>query len=144
MDEQIKKLAKLRSDLAAAKVEKVAFLENMQKDGEYIRIMGNVKDLEQLVMDLETTIKDQAVETFTQTGNKAPTDGVKIKMYTTVRINDEGRAREWCLHNFTPALKLDVKTIEKAVKDKTVPEDLAETADEPRATIATDLDKYLE
>ena len=48
----------------------------------------------------------------------------------------------WCLRNYTPALKVDVKEIEKAAKKNNVPSNLATVTDEPKIYIASDLSKY--
>ena len=92
---------------------------------------------------LSEEIRMKALEEFNGTNNKHPFEGVQIKFFTVVSIPDEAKAREWCLSNFRPALKLDLKVFEKSAKDGTIPADLAKVEAEPRAQIATDLSEYL-
>lgn len=66
-------------------------------------------------------------------------DRVSVKMFSIVQISDEQKAKEWCIDHFTPALKLDAKTFEKAAKDGNIPADLATVTKEARAQIATKL-----
>jgi hypothetical protein len=64
-------------------------------------------------------------------------------MKTTAEIVDEIATRAWCITNFTPALKLDTKMIEKAAKDGTIPAELVKITTEPSAYIDSDLSGYL-
>ena len=65
-----------------------------------------------------------------------------MKMVSKVEIPDLMAVKEWCLRNYTPALKVDVKEIEKAAKRNNVPSNLATVTDEPKIYIASDLSKY--
>jgi hypothetical protein len=98
---------------------------------------SDVRDM--LILDIDKA----ALEAYAADGNKKPHDAVQVKIFTVVNPYDIELAREWCMTNFRPALKLDAKTFEKAVKDKTVPAELATTSDEPRVQIATDLKDYI-
>lgn len=74
-------------------------------------------------------------------GQSLPTS-VKVKNFTEAHIEDEKKAREWCLENFTPALTLDKKVFEKAIKDGSIPSELGTVSVVKRAQVASDLSEY--
>lgn len=128
------------AELKEKQAAMIAEVQNLPKYAELELQRSQVKaDIERLSED----IKLEALEEFNGTKNKKPFDGVEIKVFTVVNITDERKAREWCMQNFRPALKLDVKVFEKAAKDGNVPDELAKVELEPRAQIAADLSTYL-
>jgi len=92
------------------------------------------------VAELESKIKGLAVSHYSETQEKKPVPGVEVKIFTVVDY-DEKAAREWCFTNLRPALKLDKTEFEKMAKSGNV--EIAQVRTEPRAQIASDLDKML-
>lgn len=87
-------------------------------------------------------IEELALEDFAKDQEKHPHEAIDVKMVSKVEIPDLMAVKEWCLRNYTPALKVDVKEIEKAAKRNNVPSNLATVTDEPKIYIASDLSKY--
>lgn len=107
------------------------------KAWEEAKTMTKTSDL--LVEELEAQVREAALEEYKAHGTKQPHERVTIKMFSIVKPYNEDAAREWCFSNFRPALTLDAKTFEKAVKDGQIPPSIAESDSEPRVTIATKL-----
>jgi 3-mercaptopyruvate sulfurtransferase SseA len=78
--------------------------------------------------------------TFAETGDKAPHPAVKIKMYTMLEYKDED-AIDYAREHLPGALKLDKRVFARAAK--AVAMNFVAILQEPRATIARDLSKYL-
>ena len=87
----------------------------------------------------EGALRARAVEVYNQTGNKKPAPGVEIKMFTKLTY-DEVEALKWASEHWI-ALKLDKAVFEKIAK--AAPPDFVAVTQEPQATIATDLSRYL-
>ncbi len=139
MQELIDKLKAARETAASARERKREIIEAAQATDEYKNAdrVTNMADAE--IQRLEETIRNEALTEFAFNGTKKPHEAVTIKMFKTVTVKDEAQAREWCFTNFRPALKLDAKVFESAVKDGNIPAELATVKDEPRAQIATKL-----
>ena len=86
---------------------------------------------------LESEIRQVALSLYEE--NAELPKAVTVKWFRAVKIASEEKAREWCFTNFRPALKLDNKTFEKAVKDGSIPVELATVSKEAHAQIATQL-----
>lgn len=140
---KITELAQMRVRRNELHTKQQKLLLELQNSEPYMQLdmMRTQADAE--IERLTEEIRMKALEEFNGTNNKHPFGGVQIKFFTVVTIHDEGKAREWCLNNFRPALKLDTKVFEKAAKDGTIPDDLVKVEAEPRAQIATDLSEYL-
>ena len=143
MDELIKELAQARAAAANAKENLKQLEAELLNNPVYIQLKETASEIADTVSQMEEHIKAEAKTQFALDGNKKPHAAVTIKMFSTVSILHEPTAREWCFSNFRPALKLDTKTFENAVKDGNVPIDIATASEEPRAQIASDLSKYL-
>lgn len=126
-----------REESAAARKTRQAIIEAAQQTTEYQSADATTNEMDAAITRLETQIKAQALAMY-DTGAELP-EPVKVKWFTTVAPYDETKAREWCFTNFRPALMLDSKTFEKAVKDGSIPDDLATVSKEARAQIATKL-----
>ena len=84
--------------------------------------------------------REQAMRIFTKTNNRMPHPAVKVKMYTVLEYRDED-AINYAREHLPGALKLDKRVFKKAAL--AVAMDFVAILQEPRATIARDLSKYL-
>ncbi len=106
----------------------------------------NKKILDELAVATETLTKaeellrKQTIEAYRLTGNKSPAEGVGIRE-TTKLTYDIAIAQLWG-YEHKVALKLDTPVFEKIAKASSLPFVTTETI--PTATIATDLEKYLD
>ena len=89
------------------------------------------------VGQLESEIRDLTLSMYELSA--ALPDRVTVKKFTIIHIPSELSAKTWCIDNFTPALKLDVKAFEDAAKKGNIPSILATVKTEPTVTIATKL-----
>ena len=62
-----------------------------------------------------------------------------VELNNVVSEYNEGAAKEWCIANMRPALKLDAKKFEAAVISNDVPADIATANKQPVVKIATKL-----
>ena len=116
---------------------KKRIIEKAQTSAEYITAQSQQDAAELAAADVEKEVKALAVQ-MNELAAELP-ERVKVKMFTVVTEYDKAKAREWCFANFRPALMLDEKTFEKAVKDGNIPAELATVIKEARAQIATKL-----
>jgi hypothetical protein len=130
-------LAEARIDAANAREQKRVIIEKAQSLLEYKRADNETNKADARIAELETEIRARALAMYDE-DCELPSR-VAVKMFTVVTVPDENKAKEWCLRNFTPCLKLDIKSFEKAAKDGGIPGELATVEKEPRAQIATKL-----
>jgi len=90
--------------------------------------------------DAEVAVRQEAMKVFTETGDKTPHPAVKVKMYTALDY-DDGDALDYARVYVPRAVKLDKRAFEKAAK--VLEPDFVTIWQEPRITIARDLNEYL-
>lgn len=139
----IKKLAEKRKKLEGLKAERAAMLLAVTETPKYKGLDETVKTLARQLDETDADIRKIALDEYATYQNKKPGNGIEIKVFKVATILDPDRAREWSLHNFTPALKLDESAFKKAAIAGTIPPTLATVEEEARAQIATDLSEYL-
>ena len=142
INETLGKIFTLEQQAAQAKADMSALLESVKESPAYAALFEALKAADTESGELREALKQEFSIRFGEDGNKKPHPAIQIKEFDVVQILDKERAREWCLANFRPALKLDEKTFEKAAKDGTIPADLAMVSKEPRVQIASDLSDY--
>lgn len=102
-------------------------------------LLDEVVQTSQFTSAAETILRELTLKAYADTGNKTPVPGVGIREVTKLEYASQD-AFKWAVeHNM--ALKLDVSAFEKIVKAS--PLDFVKITQEPQATIATDLSKYL-
>jgi len=116
---------------------KSKIIEQAKARTEYAEADSKQAQADEAVISLENEIKKIALD-LAEICAELP-ERVKVKMFAVVTPYDKVAVREWCFSNFRPALVLDEKTFEKAVKDGNIPADLAQVVKEARAQIATKL-----
>lgn len=139
----IQKLAQVRQTLAGLQATKQTMLDTVLKDVVYIGIEKQITDMKGLQDALDANIRAAALGQYLKDQNKHPGSGVEIKVFPAIEHGAPEAIREWCLHNFTPALSVNYKVFDKAALDGNIPKNLATVRDEPRAQIAQDLSEFL-
>jgi Ni,Fe-hydrogenase I large subunit len=125
---------KAEVDAAQAFLEASFAWENLEQQRELLK---TAKDH---VAIAETATREAAMGIFAETGDKAPHPAVKVKDFVVLDY-DTDDAIEYALAHLPKALKFIKKVFEKAAK--VVAMDFVAILQEPRATIARDLSKYL-
>jgi len=146
IETKLKELANARANAWKFDLQAKKIIEKAKASDEYQNCTKEKIKAEGLVEELEQVVNDWALANF-DGSNKKPHLKVSIKTFDTSAAKyDPKKATEWCLKNFTPAVKLDAKVFEKAVLDGSVPEEVATvvSATENRVQIAADLSDYLE
>lgn len=139
----IKELAQTRRLVDELKQKRDALLEKVTKSTEYTDIENALEEAGEHMVEIDVAIRKEALATYDLTQNKKPGHGIEIKIFSVATILDRDRAREWCMGNFTPALKLDESIFKRAAIDGTIPASLVTVSEEPRAQIASDLSEFL-
>ncbi len=106
-------------------------------------LLAIIKGIENEMANLETGIRQEAIKTFQETGNKAPFPGVGIREKAIMQYPPD-LALEWALEHKL-ALALDVRAFEaamKATKGKQPP--FVSFRIEAQGTIAQDLGPYVQ
>lgn len=137
LETMLDNLRTFRADAEFYKTEKSKIIDAIKESQNYVLADTKQNEAVTFAAGLEAEIKKIAVE-LDRDGVELP-ERVKVKMFTVISEYDKTAAREWCFMNFRPALMLDEKTFEKAVKDGNIPADLATVIKEARAQIATKL-----
>jgi hypothetical protein len=135
-------LAEARVDHDAA-IEKLREFEaNFKTTPEY-RMFASVVEHTLLTLNLaDEEFRTEALSTYgVDHQNKA--DAYEIKLVKSVTIPDEGAAIRWSISNFTPALALNKKVFETAVKAGSIPVDLAFSLEQPKVYIKSDLSAFV-
>lgn len=139
----IQKLARARQILAQLKGTKQAMLESVTQDVIYIGLEKQIKEVQALQETLESQIRECGLKQYEADHNKTPGTGWSVKVFKKVEVMAGVDLKEWCLHNFTPALKVDEKLVEKAAIAGGIPKNVVTVKDDPRVQIESDLDKYV-
>jgi hypothetical protein len=138
----IKSLAMARADREKADSDLKQLEATFRASEEYQRL-ANIK---KMATDLETTFDETfrniALAQYAEDGDKKAA-AYDIKMSSAVKITDEAAALRWSLTNFTPALSLNKKVFETAVKAGSIPEELATVEEAPKVYIHSDLSEWL-
>ena len=92
------------------------------------------------VLSAEAEVREQALAIHAETSERTPHPAVKIKMYT-ILIYEFADAFDYAREHLPQALKLNRRRFDKAAKVLEL--DFIDIEQEPRATIARDLSKYL-
>jgi hypothetical protein len=125
---------KAEVDAARAFLEASFAWENLEQQRELLK---TAKDH---VAIAETATREAAMGIFAETGNSVPHPAVKVKMYAVLEYKDED-AISYAREHLPGALKLDKRVFKRAAQ--AVAMDFVAILQEPRATIARDLSKYL-
>jgi hypothetical protein len=139
IDQLLEQLAAARYLVEEARAAMKEMVENVQQSDAYLASESARKLGEDEIARITSEICDLALNSFADTGEKHPHEKVEVKVFKVVSPYDEKKAREWCLTDFRPALKLDKTTFEKAVKDGNIPAELAYFVDDIRVQIASKL-----
>lgn len=86
-------------------------------------------------------VRKQALAIYDETGSKSPHPAVKVKMYTVLKYN-LAEALNYAREHLPKAVKLDKRAFEKAAK--AIEPDFVTINQEPRASIARNLDEYIQ
>ena len=86
-------------------------------------------------------VRKYALDIYEATGHKSPHPAVKIKMYTMLEYN-LAEALDYAREHLPKAVKLDKRAFERAAK--AIEPDFVTVSQEPRASIARNLDKFIE
>lgn len=142
--EDVKNVARLRESVDFFKSEKARLLSVVTESPEYKKLDELHKrtlEAEQIAADF---LRNQALDQYKAESQKKVGFGIEIKISKTARIVNESAMREWCLSNFTPALRLDTKLVEKAALSGNIPETMYQLSEEPKVMLPTDLSEYLD
>lgn len=139
----LRELALVRKTTEYLKERKAALLKTVTESVEFLELDAELKASQEYEETLSNAIRTGALEIYWASGEKKQA-GTNVKIFDVATILDEKKTREWCLNNFTPALRLDTKAVERAAIAGSIPNDLVSVTKEPRAQIDSDLSTFLE
>lgn len=85
-------------------------------------------------------VREAALTTYEETGEKSPHPAIKVKIYTVLEYSDS-EALDYAHRLLPEALKLDKRTFEKVAR--AIEPEFVTVTQEARATIARNLSQYL-
>lgn len=147
MDNSVSELAKARQNIEDVKFTADNLMEAMYATPEgkaYLEAKTNLEAARTAEKEADAWIRELALQEYAEIPNKNLHDRVTIKINTSVDVPDEKIAVMWCLHNFTPALSLNRKVFDAAVKAGTISDGIAKVVEKPTVNIASDLSDYLD
>jgi len=144
LHEEIKGLAGVRQTEAEIKAE----VADIQAELEASALWKALQERKALLRSASEAAEQQAdyvrelaLAAYGKRGDKRVHPAVTIKTYTTLNY-DPANALNYAREHLPGALKLDVRAFEKVAKVAGL--DFVEIEQEPRATIARDMSKYLD
>ena len=135
LKEQIKVVVKARRESQEMADKRRALYDEFQTT--HCEFFGDVVTAATKVSEAEDKLRELTLKAYTETGNKAPAEGVGIREYTVLSY-DNKIAFDWA-KSHKMALKLDIKAFEKIAKAD--PPDFVKITSEPQATIAANLEE---
>lgn len=108
-----------------------------QKRAQLVVSLANMKEL---VLDLDQTLREDAIAQYNKTGEKSPHPAVIVKVYKTLNYDAE-EAKNYAMLHLPRALKLDRRMFEKAAR--AIEPAFVMFGEQLRTTISKDLSKYL-
>jgi len=121
---------------------KAAYQEaQSQWESEHTDLITAMIDRKAEQQECEDALRQSVLEYYGETGDRALTPGVSIKVVKEVDYKDSD-ALTWAFDHRL-ALALDRKAFEKLVIGGSVPTEIAVITEKPTATIATDLGKIV-
>jgi hypothetical protein len=117
--------------------ERRQMIEEIQATPAYKALSEAGTEADQTIEIIEANIREVTLALH-MAGATIP-ERTNTRKKTTVDIPSELSAKTWCIDNFTPALALDKKAFEDAVKKGQIPAVLATVKTETTITIATKL-----
>jgi hypothetical protein len=145
LTDQLRELAEARRELASRQDREFRAHEIVAEDSNFQAwqaMIADRREQEQHVTSLEGDVRCAAVESYLDTGDKAPAPGITIKTFSRLEY-DQVAATNWCRGIMPGLLTLDTKRFERMASQDMLPGAPVEIVKEPRATIATDLSSYL-
>jgi len=124
--------------------------DEFEKNPEYVDILKHLKEEEVNLAGIEEQLRSAwiSVAKLTEDGKievDNPSEVVVLKKFSVKKVVYESKkAFNYCLHNLTTALDLNVKEFEKQAKSGKLPDDIVELKEENeiRAQLASDVKKY--
>jgi hypothetical protein len=148
INELIKQIAATRAEVDVLKEEqKAAWTQNEHTPEflHYANVSVELANKDAEVVYLELMTKELVVKVYQETGEKDLHDAVGIRNVRKLEYHPV-EALQFCWLNLYGAVKLDVRAFEKHAKavEETAPLSFVKYSLEPQATIAGDLNEYLE
>ena len=143
MNDAVTRLAYLRHDIAEQENILAGAEAALRSTAQWAEVERRRKRLQARKVEEKEAgaeARKQALVVYAETANKAPHPAIKVKMYTVLGY-DDGEALDYARVYIPRAVKLDKRKFEQAAK--VLEPDFVTITQEPRATIARDLSKYL-
>jgi hypothetical protein len=145
IDFDIEGLAFARAEAAKCKAAMDYLINAVKQSPNYLDLERRMDLAVYNASQIEAQVRGGALANYYQNKDKSPHPAIGIRVIHKIDYSDAD-ARQWCMSNMPNALKLDKTVFEKhakAVAD-TIPIPFVTITDEPQATIASDLSKYIE
>lgn len=141
---KLQDLAVWRKALQEAAERKKAIEEQLQARPDYQEALQSIAEARKFIADLETTLRNTAIQLFQESGDKKPHPALGVRVRRRARY-DPLAAKQYCFQHLPVFLELnDAAFIKHALAvAETVPLPGVEIVEEPEATIAGDLSDYL-
>lgn len=89
--------------------------------------------------EADDALREHALLMFETSGLKKLNNAVEVKERAVVIVPDQNRAEDWAKNNAPMVFKFDRKAFDSLVKAISVPDEIAQLAKQPYATISKDL-----
>lgn len=143
MDKTIQALARLaicRKDALELHRRVDDLFKRLTADTEYQKLKSELELAKAMLAQCEEGVRSEAL--WAESVGKELPKGVQVQNWKKATVIDAEALKKWCLSNFTPALSIDTKKVEKEAKAGNIPAELVEVNEVKKAKIATDLSEY--
>lgn len=140
MENLLIELADKKETLTQLRQQMQSMILGVTESEEYKNILEQERITVETIDELDTKIREGALEYYKLTGDKKPYEGVGIRVMTKITYDDES-ALNWCENWYRDALVIDKKMFDKFVRK--LPEEslpiFVSIEYQPTATISADL-----
>jgi len=133
LEKQIKVVAEARQNVKEATEWRTSAYQRWLEANQVL--LDNETNTKETCSEAEALLRELTLQAYAETGNKAPAEGVSVKIFEVLNY-DSKEAMGWALEHRV-ALKLDTPTFEKIAKVDTP--SFVTITEEARAQIARDL-----
>lgn len=144
LEDKLIQLAKMRKEVERLEVARDFVDDRLRETAEFAeleRVSNELKTVNQIKVHLEEEIRRDTIQEYMKVSPEPLPTGITIKIFKTLKVNDEKTAKVWLANNAPNLLSYSDSKLLKAVENLEI--DWAKVETEPRVQIASDLSKYL-
>lgn len=146
INDMVSELAKLRNERDKLQHQKTEMTNAFFESQPYTNTIDKLNDVENKTKEIEDRLRELQIIRYKYDNNKSIHPALGVRVYKILKY-PELSAITWCIKSdFLAGIQLNKRMFEKHARAvlQTMPLEFVQVVEEPSATIATDLTKYME